>query len=88
MQVQVAADNRKWHHKFAMTSLPVEEPPSKTGVRLSIIYDRTSFVLSILFISVLLKSYALLNSLVAVAFFWDTLYTPLYSTFIYQNWGL
>ena len=45
-----------------MTSLPVEEPPSKTVVRLRIKYNRSTIVLNILLISVLLKSYALFSS--------------------------
>ena len=51
-----------------MTPLPVEEQPSKTGVRLRIKYNRTTtcMVLNILVISVLLKQ--AMHCLVAVAF--------------------
>ena len=49
-----------------MTSLTVEEPPSRTGVRLRTKYYRTTVVLNILLISVLLKNYALISG---VAFF-------------------
>ena len=45
-----------------MSSLPVEELPSKSGVRFRIKYNRTSFVLNILLTSVLLDSFALLRS--------------------------
>ena len=48
-----------------MASLPIEEPPSKTGDRLWIKYNRTTIVLNILFISVLFK---VMHCLVAVAF--------------------
>ena len=48
-----------------MTPLPVEETPSKIGVRLRIKYNRTTIVLNILLISVLLKK---MHCLVAVAF--------------------
>ena len=63
----MATDNRKWHHIFVMTSLPVEEPPSKTVVRLRIKYNRTTIVLNILLTSVLLKK--VMHCLVAVVFF-------------------
>ena len=49
-----------------MTPLPDEEPPCKIGVRLRIKYNRTTIVLNILLISVLLKN---THCLVAVAFF-------------------
>ena len=53
-----------------MTSLPVEEPPSKKVLRLRIKYNRTTIVLNILLISdisVLLKK--VMHCLEAVAFF-------------------
>ena len=48
-----------------MASFPIEEPPSKTGDRLLIKYNRTTIVLHILLISVLFK---VIHCLVAVAF--------------------
>ena len=65
--MQVTAENRKWHHRFVMTSLPVEESPSKMVVRLRIKYNKTTIVLNILHLSVLLKK--VMHCLVAVAFF-------------------
>ena len=50
-----------------MTSLPVEEPPSKTVVRLRIKYIRTTIVLNILLTSVFIKK--VMHCLVVVAFF-------------------
>ena len=50
-----------------MTSLPVEEPPTITGFRLRIKYNRTTIVLNILIKKVM-------HCLVAVVFVWDTLY--------------
>ena len=52
-----------------MTSLPVEESPSKMVVRLRIKYNynRTTIVLNILHLSVLLKK--VMHCLVAIAFF-------------------
>ena len=54
LRMQSATDNRKRYYRFAMMSLPVEEPPSKTGVRLRIKYNKTTIVLNIL-VSVLLN---------------------------------
>ena len=55
-----------------MTSLPVEEPPNLTDVKLRIKYYITTVVLNILLISILLKkSYAMLSS---GCVFWDTLH--------------
>ena len=45
-----------------MMPLPVEEPPSKIGIKLRIKYNRTTIVLKILFIFVLLKKNALFSS--------------------------
>ena len=58
-----------------MMSLPVEESPSKMVVRLRIKYHRTTIVLNILHLSILLKK--AMHCLVAVAFFWDALYIDL-----------
>ena len=58
----VLTGNRKCHHRFAMTSLPVVEPHSKTGARLRIKYNRTTSVLNILLTPILLKSDALFSS--------------------------
>ena len=62
-----------------MASLPVEDPPSKMVVMLRIKYNRTTIVLNILLTSVLLKK--VMHCLVAVAFFWDTLYIKM--TYLY-----
>ena len=60
-----------------MTSLPVEEPPSKMVVRLRIKYNRTTIVLNILLISE-----CILKKLVAVAFLGHPVVLKLFCQFL------
>ena len=78
----VAADSRKFPQTFAMTSLHVEETPTKTGARLRIKYNETTIALNYLLtcISVLLK--LIMQCLIVVAFL-DTLY--IHTHYYYSN---